>query len=180
MTLNNIMVDLETLGTTADAAIISIGAVRFDLESDKIDDEGFYASISIDSNTLYKRTISEDTLKWWMQQSKEAQVVFSEPKTGLIGALLNLSEWIKKPKLANVYMWSNGADFDLPMLAHAYAAADLELPWKFFNNRCFRTYKNLPGAKDIRGGKPGIKHNALADAIYQANTAQLIHAKLFK
>ena len=178
--LNNVMVDLETLGTTADAAIISIGAVRFDLESDEIDDNGFYASISIESNAVFKRTISEDTLKWWMQQSKEAQVVFTEPKVSLYAALVDFSDWIKSFETADVFMWSNGADFDLPMLIHAYDQAIVEPPWKFYNNRCFRTYKNLPGAKDIRGGKPGIKHNALADAIYQAQTLQLIHRKLFK
>ena len=43
--MKHIMIDLETLGTVADAAIMSIGAVRFDLDSDKIDDTGFYASI---------------------------------------------------------------------------------------------------------------------------------------
>ena len=41
--MKNVMLDLETLGTTASAVILSIGAVRFDLTSEKIDDKGFYA-----------------------------------------------------------------------------------------------------------------------------------------
>ena len=41
--MKNIMLDNESLGTVADAAIMSIGAVKFDLDSDAIDDAGFYA-----------------------------------------------------------------------------------------------------------------------------------------
>ena len=48
--MKNIMIDLETLGNRSDAVILSLGAVKFDLTSGKIDDQGFYASISIDSN----------------------------------------------------------------------------------------------------------------------------------
>lgn len=174
---NNVMIDLETLGTTADAAIISIGAVRFDLNSDKIDDAAFYSSVSIESNILFKRSISENTLLWWMQQSKEAQAVFHETKVPLSTALIELSDWIGRDRMS---MWSNGADFDLPMLAHAYRTyLGEDPPWKFFDNRCFRTYKNLPGAKDIKTERPGIRHNALADAYHQAKTLQLIHKKLF-
>ena len=48
--MKDVMVDLETLATSADAVILSIGAVRFDLETGEIDDAGFYASISVESN----------------------------------------------------------------------------------------------------------------------------------
>lgn len=65
--MSDIMVDLETLGTTADAVILSIGAVKFDLVSGQIDDEGFYASISVESSLNRKRRISEDTLLWWFK-----------------------------------------------------------------------------------------------------------------
>lgn len=180
MAYNNVMIDLETLGTTADAVIISIGAVRFDLNSEKIDDEAFYASVSVESNFVHKRIISEATLQWWMKQSPEAQAVFHEPKISLTSALIELDDWFKNTKIADICVWSNGADFDLPMLAHAYKTSlGEDPPWKFFNSRCFRTYKKLPGAKGIDGGRPGIKHNALADAIHQARTLQLIHKKLF-
>ena len=76
-------------------------------------------------------------------------------------------------------VWSNGADFDVPMLAHAFSQVQMEMPWKFFNSRCFRTYKNLPGAKNVGVPFAGTKHNALADAYHQAQTLQAIHAALF-
>ena len=170
------MIDLETLGTAADACILSIGAVKFDLESAAIDDQGFYASVSIDSNLELKRRIQEDTLIWWMKQGEVAQGVFHEAKQTLSVALVDLSDWIGD---GDYQMWSNGADFDLPMLAHAYTQCGVEIPWKFWNSNCFRTYKKLPGAKQIRAAVMGVKHNALSDAYQQAQTAQMIHHKLF-
>ena len=175
--MNDIMLDLETLGTTADACIMSIGAVRFDVASDKLDDQGFYASVSIESNLEANRRIQEGTLIWWLKQGVGAQGVFHEEKQPLWDALIGLSDWIGDGQKINV--WSNGADFDLPMLTHAYIPLGMEVPWLFYNSRCFRTYKNLPGAKDVRIPFGGTKHNALFDAVHQARTAQAIHAKLF-
>ena len=174
--MNNVMIDLETLGTTADACILSIGAVRFELESDKIDDEGFYMSISVDSNLHMGRRIEEDTLKWWFKQTVEAQEVFYEPKHALATGLLELKRWFGDSKQK---IWSNGADFDLPILAHAYSQMGLKTPWQFWNSSCFRTYKNLPGAKRLVLPAQGVKHNALVDALAQARSAQNIYKGLF-
>ena len=170
--MKHIMLDNETLGTVADAAIMSIGAVKFDLDSDAIDDAGFYASVSIDSNLELKRRVQEDTLIWWMKQPVDAQGVFHESKQTLENALVELSDWIGD---GDYCMWSNGADFDIPMLAHAYTQLRMEIPWKFWNNCCFRTYKNLPQARQVKFVASGIKHNALTDAVNQARHLQLIH-----
>lgn len=174
--MKHVMIDLETMGTTANAVILSIGAVAFDLESDEISDDGFYASISIDSNLDYGRRIQEDTLLWWLKQPAAALNVFHEEKTTLAEALEDFSNWMGTD---DKFVWSNGADFDLPMIAHAYSQVGIEVPWKFWNSRCFRTYKNLPGAKTVKVENPGVKHNALADAYTQALYVQAIHKHLF-
>lgn len=174
--MKHIMVDLETLGTTADSCIMSIGAVRFDLESNKIDDAGFYASVSIDSNLELKRRVQEATLIWWMNQGPAAQGVFHESKQTLQTALTELTIWMGEGQHV---VWSNGADFDMPMLAHAYTSLCMEVPWKFWNSKCYRTYKNLPGASSVKVPFEGTKHNALFDAIHQAKHVQAIHTSLF-
>lgn len=174
--MKHVMIDLETLGTVADSVILSLGAVRFDLDSDEIGEEGFYRSISIDSNTDYKRRVQEDTLIWWMGQSTAAQKVFTEPKETLQTALCEFSDWLSDDK---AFMWSMGADFDLPMLAHAYKQHIIEIPWKFWNSRCARTYKNLPGAEKVNVQRFGTHHNALQDAVYQAKLMQAVHKALF-
>lgn len=170
------MLDLETLGTVADACIMSIGAVRFDLDSDKLDDNGFYASVSIESNLEHKRRVQEETLIWWLKQGEVAQGVFHEEKQTLAVALSDLSDWMGSD---DCFVWSNGADFDLPMLAHAFTQCGQVVPWKFWNSKCFRTYKNLPGAKLIKLPFTGVKHNALFDAVHQAQTVQAIQKALF-
>lgn len=174
--MKHVMIDLETLGTVADAVILSIGAVKFDLDSAAIDDAGFYASVSIDSNLQAKRRIQEDTLLWWFKQDIEAQTVFHESKQTLGVALADFADWLGD---GQKHVWSNGADFDLPMLAHAFTSHGMEVPWAFWNSNCFRTYKKLPGAKLIRAPLTGVKHNALADAFNQAQTLQMIQHKLF-
>ena len=176
--MKHVMIDLETLGTVADAAILSIGAVRFDLDSDAIDDKGFYASVSLDSNSEHKRRIQEDTLLWWLKQPLEAQSVFHESKQTLGVALDDLTDWMNSDD--HTCVWSNGADFDLPMLAHAFTSLGKDVPWKFWNSNCVRTYKKLPGAKNVKVPFAGVKHNALFDAVHQAQLVQAIHAKLFK
>jgi hypothetical protein len=163
---NNIMVDTETLGVYADSVIMSIGAVRFNLETGEIQDP-FYVSISVDSNLAQGRKINEDTLIWWMKQPPEAQEVFHEPKVTLTEALEQFLDWFGEG--SNTKVWSNGADFDIPLLAHAFRANNFDTPWEFRNTRCYRTAKN--SAKGINTPKPAIntlQHHALQDAIFQA------------
>ena len=176
--MKHVMIDLETLGTSADSVIMSFGAVRFDSESGEMDDEAFYRSISIESNLEKGRRIDESTLIWWMDQSAAAKKVFTEPKVSLEEALTEFYDWVGTDK--NTYVWSNGADFDIPMLHHAVKSFGWELPWNFWNNRCFRTLKNLPAAKRAAKPEAAVKHNALSDAIAQAKHAQLIWAELTK
>jgi hypothetical protein len=178
--MKHVMVDLETLGTVASSVIMSIGAVRFDLESDAIDDNGFYASVSIDSNLLAGRQISESTLIWWLDKSPEAQKVFHEAKQPLDAALESFSEWFGTGRGSDkIEIWSNGADFDIPMLAHAYHLYGWAPPWGPYMGRCMRTFKNLPGARNVPKNDTGVKHNALDDAINQARQAQAIYKALF-
>lgn len=176
----HVMIDLETLGTRADAVILSIGAVKFNLDSGKIDDKAFYASVSIDSNhEAVQRHISESTLLWWFDQSEEARKVFTEPKTTLYAALEDFNSWMDgNIDRERVKVWSNGADFDIPMMAHAFDTNGLAIPWMFYNARCFRTYKALPQASGVLKPQNKCAHNALQDAITQAQWLISIHQKV--
>jgi hypothetical protein len=172
--VNDVMIDFETLGTVADSVILSIGAVKFDINSDAIDENGFYAAISIESSLAAGRRLDESTLRWWMKQSEEARRVFSEPTQPLEVVLADFHAWFDPDTYDKTSVWSNGADFDLPMIQHAWDMAGYEPPWKFYNNRCFRTLKNLPKIKNIKAPPNPIKHHAMFDALTQAKHAQLI------
>ena len=172
----DIMIDLETLGTTADAPILSIGAVQFNLETGFISDITFYRVVSLESQPL--RPLNRDTLVWWMNQSPEAAAIFThQPKDSLDDALMAFSSWAHN--FGRVNAWSNGADFDLPMLMHAFAQHGVRPAWEPYNGRCYRTYKNLPGARGEKVPRKGEHHNALDDAMYQAVHVCAIHRALF-
>lgn len=186
--MNHIMIDLETLGTSPDAVILSIGAVRFDLDAGTVADphgpDGFYTELDIsDQMRCYGRSISASTLRWWMSQSAQAQQVFDDcdtVKETFYSALSNLRKWIVVGQdQGQMMVWSNGADFDLPMLVHAYDSLDAALPWLPYSGRCYRTYKNLPRARAVKVQRTGRHHNALDDAAYQARHLCAIHAELF-
>src|SRR5690606_12661716 len=78
--MNHIMLDLETLDTASSAVVVSIGAVAFDPYTNAIGDK-FYVEMTEDIAEQQKkgRTISGDTVRWWMQQDVLAKRVFSVP-----------------------------------------------------------------------------------------------------
>jgi hypothetical protein len=174
--MSEVMIDLETFGLGADAVIMSIGAVKFDLAKGVIEDSAFYASVSIDSNLELGRSISESTVIWWMEQAAEAQAVFKEEKIHLREALEQFTEWLGHSK-HNV--WGNGPAFDLGKIAHAYKQCGWDHPWEFYNERCVRTYRSLPGAKAIPKVTPAVAHHGMHDAYAQAQHIINIYQALF-
>ena len=171
----NVMLDLETLGTVPGSVILSVGAVVFSAE--KLGAE-FYTAVNFVSCVYAGLTITEATQTWWSQQSEEARKVLTVAETPttptLQNALAGFSGWLEKLTDAasalgldaQVAMWGNGADFDNALVAVACAKVGLELPWKFYNSRCYRTLKSF--APEVKLERTGTYHNALDDAKSQA------------
>ena len=156
---NNVMVDLETMGTTPDAPIISIGAVIFD-NTQIID--GFYVNVDLKSSVEGGAIISPDTVMWWMKQSDGARNMLGKQTAHINEALVRFADWLPE----DVKLWGNGVDFDNAILKSAYDRAHIALPWKFYNNRCYRTIKNL--YPDVPFERTGAHHDAFHDAKSQA------------
>lgn len=172
--MQNLMLDLETVGLNYNAPIVSIGAVLFDLEKAKLGAE-FYVAVDLTSSAK-NSPIDADTVKWWMRQSSEAQVVFNDPNAQkLDNALIKFSEFITNncDEPSNLKVWGNGSNFDNVILKEAYNSISLETPWSPFNDRDVRTMVSLAEdltSKNIKSLviRKGIYHNALDDAKYQA------------
>lgn len=161
----DIMLDLETTGTSAGCGILSIGACTLHL------DNTFYSRIDHQSGVAIGLADSSSTMDWWGRQSAEARVEAFSGTTPIETALLEFSDWMLTIKRtgAKVYIWGNGASFDMPILGAAYAQVDRIKPWVPFNERCYRTIKNLAINKVVKIGEfEGVKHNALDDAKHQA------------
>ena len=162
------MVDIETLDTRSTAVTLSIGAVEFDETGLG---KQFYSPISIDSCLAHGLTVSQSTLLWWLDQKTEARA------TAFTGSEVTLEQALAQFELAFDWngkaVWANGADFDLPIIANAYASIGFNVPWKFYNSRCYRTLKNsVPKpVYNALAVEPRVAHDALEDAIAQALTA---------
>lgn len=169
----HVMCDLETLGRRAGCKVLSIGAVVFGPNGLGAE---FYLEVRRDPQPGLHE--DPDTLSWWAKQLPEAQERLFNPgcNVTLKNALYAFTYWLER--LAdrdakgnlNVCVWGNGADFDNAILSAAYAEVRGEnLPWPFWNNRCYRTLKSLaPSVKLVR---QGVHHNALDDAKSQAEHA---------
>lgn len=157
------MIDLETLSTRSNAVILSIGATKFDLTGIK---DRFYVNVDAESCKKLNMHVSKATLEWWGKQSKEAIAHLSKNKKSIQEALSLFDKWFG---MKSMPIWSNGASFDLVVMDNAYQVAKNEpTPWKYWDERCYRTVKALfdlvPEAEFT-----GTKHNSLADAEHQTN-----------
>jgi hypothetical protein len=122
------MIYIETLGTGEDCAIISLGAVVFNPFTGN---QGmcFYQRINWQSNFARGRTCTEDTLKFWFGQSKEALGKVMQPGYDIARVLDMFMEWDPK----GYEPWGNSARFDRGIIAHAIRTiTEKPLPWNWW------------------------------------------------
>lgn len=159
----HVMLDLETMGNTPDAPIVSIGACRFD--ENGVGEDTFYRQITLQSSVDSGAKMDPSTVIWWMKQEAEAQAAITDG--GGVDeweALCDFNHWLKSEDEISG-MWGNGAAFDNVILAQAYRRYGQDTPWPFWLDRCYRTIKNFSA---IQMDREGTHHNALDDAISQA------------
>lgn len=161
--MNNIMVDLETLGNGSNAVIIAIGAVQFDHTG--LGQE-FYTAVDPQSCVDVGMEIDVSTIMWWMKQSDAARSAFDRTGAPILEALLSFSDYVRDSAGKGAEVWGNGATFDNVILSNAYRAVGVDKPWAYWADRCYRTMKNMYPL--ITQERVGTAHNALDDAIYQA------------
>ena len=162
----NVMLDLETMGTRPDAAIVSIGAVAFDFTTMKLG-ETFYTVVDLQSSIDAGGTTDEATIKWWSTKKQEAQDALKQNPIPIRQALAAFTEYASRQETkGKLCIWGCGADFDNVILNSAYQRLELPTPWMFTNNRCYRTIKSL--YPTIKIDREGTLHNSLDDAVNQA------------
>ena len=161
--MNHVMIDLETIGNDIDGIFTTIGACTFDPVTGDIG-KTFYTHVNWESAVEAGRTITPDTVKWWMGQPEEARKEIVQDGLPLADALTLLKSWLPEEAV----VWGNGPLFDIAKLEHAFGYYNI--PWKFYNVRCVRTICDLAKGRVSREDIPfnGDKHNALDDAVHQA------------
>lgn len=182
--MNNLMVDLETMGNKPNAPIVAIGAVFFEPTTGELGQQ-FYTAVNLASDMAAGAVPSGDTINWWLMQSSEARAAITTDAAITINvAICELSAFVRQhgedPKYLKV--WGNGASFDNVILRSAYERCGLPPCWNWFNDLDVRTIVNLGRliGFDPKRDLPfnGDRHNALADAIHQAQYVSAIHQRL--
>ncbi len=133
----------------------------------------------------YPLTRNPQTVQWWNEQSDAAKAAFANP-VDLAEALRLFGKWLRSVSPPGDYydigehdrrfpddirLWSHGAAFDPPILAAAYEAVGLPVPWHYRAPRDTRTIFEVAGMDPHRCldmFTTGTHHHALDDAICQA------------
>lgn len=162
--MHHLMIDFETLGTTPDCVVISLGACLFTPKGGIKDD--LYIRFDMSEQLKLGRKIDSETLEWWMSQSDRARAVFKEKNGESIRKThAFISRMLMNSDPKKVRVWCKGLDFDVSIINDIFGMFDQPTPWKFWNVACFRTFLYLTGIKVDRSK---IAHNALDDARAQA------------
>lgn len=173
----HVMLDLETMGTRPDAAIIQIGAVLFEPVSGGkvLNGKGFRQNVLLQDGS---GTIDHSTVAWWLAEKSAAKMgrLMDEYSVPLGEALAAFVAWptevhdLSWEAVGGV--WAKPADFDLPILRSAFARIGFDVPW---DRRCTRDARTLFA---LTGGEPDVDrtgftaHDALDDAVGQALQVQ--------
>jgi DNA polymerase III epsilon subunit-like protein len=158
----DVMLDLETFGVNSDSAIVVIGALKFTrdlphVDIDKMD--SFYRKVDSASCEAIGMHIESATVSWWKKQAADIrEEVFSGDRIPIKQALSEFSEWYK----GGSYIWSQGANFDIPILSTAYRRCGMTEPWSYWSARDTRTLYDVTGLSKKDLPSEGA-HNALKD-----------------
>ena len=182
----HLMIDFETLDTAPSAAVVSLGATFF-LKHKVLKSK--YWEFNLDDQFKQGRTVSESTLRWWFGQSEAARKPLMPKSDVEIGDLWLLDEFVEdfiawaeahlkahKTNWKGLNVWGNGACFDPPLLDNIIRSQGKEIPYVFWQVICYRTFDKMFKIKNLVE-REGTHHNAMDDAIYQAETVIAYYEK---
>jgi hypothetical protein len=136
----NFVLDLETLGTRPNSAILQIGITCIETKQTL----GIQIGEAIASTNEFFG-VDAATYDWWLKQDEAVrEQVFA---TGLSHpeALLAIDRWVWEQAAATnvpldyAIVWANDPEFDCVILKNAYGTYTTPYPFNFRNHRSFRT-----------------------------------------
>lgn len=172
-------IDMETLSTEHNAALLSIGAVIHNFGTGQQVDT-FYANITPESSIAAGLHVSESTKAWWAKQGQAAQDVLSVDQRPLRDVLVEFAKWLAGHGVQ--YAIGNGPRADNQWLESACKAVGMQSPIKYWGDLDMRTLTfigtHILGLDHWHNTFKGVKHNALHDAINEAEFCNAVFQKL--
>ena len=184
--LINVVLDLETLGTSEDAAIIQIGCAvpyfdQFNLPEDCPSE--FEVTIKYEDCINGEFAVDGETMEWWELQDKETKRQVFSGQEGYLDAFDLFTWWVSRVRSngAEIAVWGNGADFDNRLLSYSLNSQGFKDVWHYRHNRCLRTLRALFPPIEPPYKLPRLvgerEHTALGDALYEARVLDQIKRK---
>lgn len=172
---NQVMLDLETMGTDENFVILSVGMVKFNIDTGEIGNK-LHLKISINDSLKKGFKIDGNTLIWWLNNDKKAKEMINKGEKFSINNTLDyISEFLNK----DLEIWAKSPSFDCNLLKSYYQKLNRNIPWNFRNQQDVRTLINLNKklyeeiTKDVK-----ITHDAIDDCINQINYYHQIYKSL--
>jgi DNA polymerase III epsilon subunit-like protein len=153
-----LMIDIETLSTRHDAAIISIAAIFFNIDTKQIARPYFYEEIDHVSLNAFHQ--DPKTLAWWAKQEKP----ILNGSCTIENALQNLITYIKNQPPSRI--WAKSPSFDCNIIKYACSHFDLEWPIPFWSERDVRTIQDIAQLPNSFTAT----HDAIEDCLSQIRT----------
>lgn len=179
--MNNIMIDIETLGRKNTSVIVQIAAVAFDPFTGETGAE-FCVNISPEDCQTHGLTIDATTVVFWLEQSREAhQRVFYNSKSLLHQAITGFDIFCGEiAETKDLIVWDNSPSFDVEILKNAFKVIGIEFPFLFRNERDFRTISKL--FPDIAAShvRVGVAHDALDDCRNQIAILHKCYQRIYE
>jgi len=164
--MTHVMLDLETLGTKPGCVILSIGACIFYPSIGPDEEKTFYAVLDRDDQEKQGLVEDPNTLSWWKRQNRQAWEQATARAQPTERELKRFLKWWHSHE--SKYVWSQGSNFDGPLLEALFSSFRLKEPWRFHNTRDTRTIYQMCHVKTNSVKRDGTYHNALDDAMHQA------------
>lgn len=171
----DVMLDIETLATTPNAAVTQVGLVAFSFEKGVHPHKRMMLNVA----PYEGAEISPSTIRWWMMQSDEARMSVFGPDLPLASeysACAAIREFFST--LDNPRVWAMPPSFDVVILENMFRRTKQAIPWKYNATRDLRTLADLAGAVKEDRIDPTVAHDALADAVAQALSAVKFYSML--
>lgn len=165
--MKHVMIDIETMGTGPDGALIAIGALSFSPVYGTIG-HAYHANVQLQSSLNIGMQVEAKTIKFWMDQPLMTRATLAYPDPQPIKDVISSFRKFLSDARAE-FIWANAPQFDLSILRYAYAAFGQPCPWHWRKERDMRTVMDLarqhPNARMVSWEPPkgGIKHHPLDD-----------------
>lgn len=165
--MRDIMIDVETMGTGPNAALVQIGAVHFDAATGKTGDV-FLCDVSLaDSVHNYGGKITAATVQWWAEQGGFTPVHTPVTVAVALSALTEFFDRCHDKDTDSLNVWAKGPHFDIAILEHHYLVDNVSTPWKYSRVRDTRTVHALAVDCGFRYLPPAPTHRADQDCMVQ-------------